>query len=289
MRALAVAVVALGACQPSLPAGYTCTRDPQCTRAGVGGFCETTGACSFPDPTCAGGRRYGDLGPPAYAGACVGASNGDMLGGDMSGGGSITRVGATLLPLGANGAVVTLPSPGLVGSGDLLLVCVYASDGMTRVMVPSGWSFHTELGGLSTNFHATWLYHVAGAAEPMSYDFPLTSTPNESSGGLVVYRGVAMPPIDAATSQTFGTGPSYDAPSITTTHANDELVGMFVDSTGSGFSLSPPSGMQAALSGPVVYMFDQVQTQIGATGDKVAGGHFGVAVGGVDYVALTPR
>jgi hypothetical protein len=42
-------------------AAFECTSDPQCTRAGLQGTCEQVGFCSFPDTTCATGRRFGDV------------------------------------------------------------------------------------------------------------------------------------------------------------------------------------------------------------------------------------
>lgn len=40
---------------------FECSADSQCMLEGVAGYCETTGFCSFPDPTCASTRRYGQL------------------------------------------------------------------------------------------------------------------------------------------------------------------------------------------------------------------------------------
>jgi hypothetical protein len=49
---------------------YVCTRDQECTLAGAQGTCELVGYCSFPDPTCSDGRRYGEQAGP-YASQCV--------------------------------------------------------------------------------------------------------------------------------------------------------------------------------------------------------------------------
>jgi len=57
-------------------AAFECTSDPQCTRAGMQGSCEQVGFCSFPDATCASGRRFGDV-SGSYTQQCVGdASDG---------------------------------------------------------------------------------------------------------------------------------------------------------------------------------------------------------------------
>lgn len=74
-----------GAC--GSPAFY-CLSDDQCSGDGQAGWCEATGQCSFPDPDCASGRRYGSLG--SDGGTCV-EPPADSAGGETgegSGGGS---------------------------------------------------------------------------------------------------------------------------------------------------------------------------------------------------------
>jgi hypothetical protein len=71
MRAVGlVAVLAFAGCIRD--GAFACTSNAQCT-GGTGGTCETAGFCSFADPSCPDGRRFG-----AQAGSlssqCVGAS-----------------------------------------------------------------------------------------------------------------------------------------------------------------------------------------------------------------------
>jgi len=54
----ALLLVGLGACSPYGGGAFHCEEDRQCTG---GGTCEPDGLCSFPDPQCASGRRYGEL------------------------------------------------------------------------------------------------------------------------------------------------------------------------------------------------------------------------------------
>ena len=61
------------ACRLQLQESFICTGDPSC---GVGGTCEASGFCSFPDATCPSGRRYGDLGG-LNSGQCVGSQSPD--------------------------------------------------------------------------------------------------------------------------------------------------------------------------------------------------------------------
>lgn len=50
---------------------FACEQPSQCENDGIAGFCESTGYCSFPDPGCASGRRYGDHAASRWVGECV--------------------------------------------------------------------------------------------------------------------------------------------------------------------------------------------------------------------------
>lgn len=52
---------------------FTCADATQCSHGGVAGRCEDDGYCSFPDPDCASGRRYGDHAAQSLVGVCVAA------------------------------------------------------------------------------------------------------------------------------------------------------------------------------------------------------------------------
>jgi hypothetical protein len=56
--AVVLAALATG-CRPQ--SSFECTVDAQCSKSNVQGTCEENGFCSFPDPTCPSGRRFGDL------------------------------------------------------------------------------------------------------------------------------------------------------------------------------------------------------------------------------------
>jgi cysteine-rich repeat protein len=55
---------------------FQCREDGQCLLAGTKGACEQNGSCSFPDGTCASGRRYGHHARPPSADRCVECGNG---------------------------------------------------------------------------------------------------------------------------------------------------------------------------------------------------------------------
>ncbi len=65
--ALAVCVLLGAGCQQET---FFCDTPEDCASEGGGGACESTGYCSFPDPQCDTGRRYGDLAPSGLAGTC---------------------------------------------------------------------------------------------------------------------------------------------------------------------------------------------------------------------------
>ena len=292
--ALTTALLAAAACAPSLPGSYHCDRSSQCTLGGAQGTCEPSGACSFPDGSCASGRRYGQYGPAGLAGACVDPGNSGpvdlALGGDDGGVHPlITRVGTSKLAPAARMTAVTVPAPSGLAAGDLLLACLYADDNTTSFTPPPGWSQHLELGGnLTGNFHAQWFDRVAAPGEPASYVFALNSANGSSTvaAAVAAYRGVApAAPFDAAGSRQFQ-GTPFVAPSITTTRPNDMLVAMFVDQT-QGIVLKAPSGMSAAVEDQAIYFFDALQPLAGASGTKPTGNQL-PGIGGVDFVALAP-
>ena len=68
MRLIFVEVLFVAGCPSNPP--FHCEEDAQCT--GVpGGRCEPSGVCSFPDPDCPTGRRYGEAATEQVAGDCV--------------------------------------------------------------------------------------------------------------------------------------------------------------------------------------------------------------------------
>jgi len=55
---------------------FVCNDDADCLGNGEPGVCQPSSACSFPDPDCDSGQRYGGSSPPALAGECVSAEAG---------------------------------------------------------------------------------------------------------------------------------------------------------------------------------------------------------------------
>ena len=75
-RFAAVACVALAAaCSPFGGGEFVCMQDDQCQGGPGGGMCEADGRCSFPDPACSTGRRYGGF-AGTKSNTCVGGGSG---------------------------------------------------------------------------------------------------------------------------------------------------------------------------------------------------------------------
>ena len=68
---VALGVAALAAVIGCGQAAFECQTDESCGGSDGEGWCEANGACSFPDPDCPSGRRYGRRGPDGVAGQCV--------------------------------------------------------------------------------------------------------------------------------------------------------------------------------------------------------------------------
>jgi hypothetical protein len=66
-------------CGPNV---FACDEDSDCASSDSGAQCEVNGYCSFPDESCASGRRYGDRSPAGIAGTCtpVGEETGEGTG-----------------------------------------------------------------------------------------------------------------------------------------------------------------------------------------------------------------
>ncbi len=63
----------IGAC--SSDNEFQCLEDSACSNDGIEGVCQPTGYCSFPDPSCESGYRYGEL-ADAFAQECVPITDG---------------------------------------------------------------------------------------------------------------------------------------------------------------------------------------------------------------------
>lgn len=66
-RALGLALASSACADPTT---FVCQTDEQCVVQRIPGICEAEGVCSFPDPACPSGQRYGESAGP-LSGECV--------------------------------------------------------------------------------------------------------------------------------------------------------------------------------------------------------------------------
>jgi hypothetical protein len=78
---MAVVAGGVGAC--ASPGAFECEADGQCQDGGRLGRCESSGWCSFPDPSCDSGHKYGAHAGDGLASSCVDASLGSS--GELTG------------------------------------------------------------------------------------------------------------------------------------------------------------------------------------------------------------
>ena len=103
------------------PAAFGCSDDDQCqSEDGAAGTCELTGFCSFPDPACPSGRRYGDLAGGGYAGQCAVDpfdADTDTEAGSASGTGSTSSTDPTVSPTTEDSTTDATTTPGPTTDG----------------------------------------------------------------------------------------------------------------------------------------------------------------------------
>ena len=108
---MVVACVVAATCSP---AAFLCEEHPEC---GPEGQCQPIGYCSFPDPACPSGQRFGDA-AAELSGACVDAqTGGDGETSDGSAGEATAGPGSTMT-VGGSGDSSGAVSGASQGTGD---------------------------------------------------------------------------------------------------------------------------------------------------------------------------
>ncbi len=130
---------------------FVCIADGQC---GVDGACEASGYCSFPDPDCTSGRRYGAL-AGSLSGACVDP------------GAETEQV--TTTTTGGRGSTGTGPPPDPDGGSSAPTTTTNTTDGTT-----------TEVGGCPPStewWDCDWSGRIALEVAPTTSPRPLLQVP----------------------------------------------------------------------------------------------------------------
>ena len=125
---------------------------------------------------------------------------------------------------------ITVSKPSGVTTNDVLLGMVSVRSGPT-ITPPSGWTLvRSDVNG--TSLTQAVYRKVAGGSEPSSYSWTFDGPVSAVVGTIVAYSGVNTgTPVDVSGGQANASSTSVTAPSVTTTVANDMVVGFFGTST----------------------------------------------------------
>lgn len=186
-------------------------------------------------------------------------------------GGIVRESVSTVVNATATGQV-SIPRPAGTVQGDLLVSCLALNGGgVTGSGVPAGWTLIAAVPGV-TNPKVFGYYRVAGASEPATYTWTLSSVV-ANSGGIARYSGVdPVQPLDGApTTAAAGSGTSAVLPGVTTTAPNAMLVGCVgINSSSVSALISSPLGMTQAwdIGGKRHELADGIVAAAGSTGTR---------------------
>jgi hypothetical protein len=171
----------------------------------------------------------------------------------------------------------SISKPAAVAQNDLMLMsCFFAQGGSypTVPTLPSGWAWvdatpiqAQDDGGFSARFNVAW--KVAGASEGASYAF--THGTFSTNLAIIAFSGVnTSSPIDAyaKTVNNNSASSTRTLTGVTTTQANDMLVGMAFDWADNTTDETPPTGMTERQDGVLSSVWNQVIAAAGATGTR---------------------
>lgn len=195
----------------------------------------------------------------------------------------------------ANAATISINKPALTAQGDVLVAAITLG-GIEAVTSP-GWTLVSQL-QISASYSIAVLYLVAGASEPASYTFSV-STNRAMQGGIAAYSGVdGSAPINtsASSNDAAASSTSIPAPSVTTTVADCLICAIHTLTAGTtGDTLTPDAttaGRYQVQAGgtiakrPVLHT-DFVQASAGASAVKTATSTL-AGIHGALQVALKP-
>jgi len=157
-------------------------------------------------------------------------------------------------------------------AGDVLVACLALNGGGVAASgAPLGWVTIATVPG-STNPRVFGYYHVAGASEPATYSWTLSSSV-KNAGGIARYSGVdPIQPLDGGPSTgAAASGTSAVLPGVTTSAPNAMLVGCVgINSSSTGALITSPSGMAQAwdIGGKRQELADGIVGPAGATGTR---------------------
>ncbi len=178
-----------------------------------------------------------------------------------------------------------------VAAGDVLLASL-SLRGTPEITAPLGWQL-VRMDPNGTSVRQAIYLHVATDNEPASYNFTFSRSA-ATTAIMMAFGGVdTTNPVDVSSGQANAKSTLVTAPSVTTTTANDMLVGVFGIANQSTFA--PPSGMTeiddlSATTATYKVSSEAAQQSLGsagATGIRTAVAQYGTLNIG-QLVALRP-
>lgn len=209
---------------------------------------------------------------------------------------AISFVGATSAS-GGSGPTgsIAIGLPAGIAQNDVLLVQVSARGGSGQtITAPAGWAL-LRRDNNGTSLAQAIYYRVAGASEPATYVWSLGSS-DRVAGGMLAYRGVNVnTPVDVHSGRSNGSSTTITASGVTTTFANEVLLGFFGTANGNASvtvtsaTMSQQYSMDsgAGPNGVSVAAADETRATAGNTGNRAASGSI-AAVNIGQLVALRP-
>ncbi|TFV69936.1 PKD domain-containing protein [Blastococcus sp. CT_GayMR19] len=231
-----------------------------------------TSTVQNPSHTFAAGTHTVTLTASNASGAGTTASRTITVTPPAPGGGGGIVVGASSQALSTTTvSTVTIPTPAGVVAGDVLIAQITADDAPSITTVPAGWSTVVDPLAMGTSARLFVYYKVAGASEPASYAWGL-STPEKWNAAMTGFHGVdGANPFDTAASTRVNTSTAttLTVPGVTTATAGALLVGG-VGANNASLAVTEPTGWTELVDGRGAQVTEsayQTRPAAGATGD----------------------
>lgn len=173
---------------------------------------------------------------------------------------------------------LTVARPGTAVANDMLIAAISVSANAPTITAPAGWTLVRQTNNTNNTANALAIYRrIATATDPANFTWTFTASTG-SAGVMAAFSGVDLQnPIDVENAQTNSSNTAQQAPSLTTTDANEMIVS--VHAIASAVTWTAPAGMTEAAearsgalgaAGESVSVNYVLQAAAGASGTKTA-------------------
>jgi len=171
-----------------------------------------------------------------------------------------------------SGTSIVMDTPAGTQQNDLMIVSIgYTGNG--SVTAAAGWTGVTTWPFGQPAISLNTYRRIAGSSEPASYTWTVSATAAIVGWQGSYIGGDTASPLDAIGNNTNTTGTTHATGSLTTTRANDLILGIYALNATATFST--PTGMSAegtatGATGITLAVFDATQPTIGTYGPKTS-------------------